>query len=178
MAARPPAQAASVVLAATRPMPPASIADSVEPGLKPYQPNQRMTPPTDGDGQVVGGRHAAAVALELAAEAGPEGDGADEGDRAADRVHDGRSREVTERHARGGEPAVRAPDPVPDDRVDEARHADGVQEVALEPCAADHGARRDGRAGVGPKRRAYRRPRRCRSTPAATRKWRTASPPS
>ena len=27
-------------------MPAASIADSVLPGLKPYQPNQRMTPPT------------------------------------------------------------------------------------------------------------------------------------
>ena len=46
MAPRPPAQAASVVLAATRPMPAASMADSVLPGLKPYHPNQRMTPPT------------------------------------------------------------------------------------------------------------------------------------
>src|SRR4051794_20920600 len=46
IAVRPPEQAASVVLAATRAQPAASIADRVEPGLKPYQPNHRMTPPT------------------------------------------------------------------------------------------------------------------------------------
>src|SRR4029079_18862420 len=45
-AERPPAHAARVVLAATRPHPAASIAESVLPGLKPYHPNHRMTPPT------------------------------------------------------------------------------------------------------------------------------------
>ena len=45
IAVRPAAQAASVVLAATRPMPWQSIADSVLPGLKPYQPNHRIRPP-------------------------------------------------------------------------------------------------------------------------------------
>ena len=40
-----PAQAASVVLVAMRPMPSKSMAESVLPGLNPYQPNQRMTPP-------------------------------------------------------------------------------------------------------------------------------------
>src|SRR6187431_2820259 len=45
MADRPPAQAANVVFVATRPMPAASNAESVEPGLKPYQPNQSTTPP-------------------------------------------------------------------------------------------------------------------------------------
>src|SRR5947209_12349376 len=44
-ATRPAEHAARVVLAATRPMPAKSMADSVEPGLKPYQPNHRMTPP-------------------------------------------------------------------------------------------------------------------------------------
>src|SRR5579885_2271838 len=44
-ATRPAAHAASVVLADTRPMPSQSMADNVEPGLKPYQPNHRMTPP-------------------------------------------------------------------------------------------------------------------------------------
>ena len=39
IAARPAAHAASVVFVATRPMPSKSIADSVLPGLKPYQPN-------------------------------------------------------------------------------------------------------------------------------------------
>ena len=41
----PPAHAAIVVFIDTRPMPCQSMAESVEPGLKPYQPNQRMTPP-------------------------------------------------------------------------------------------------------------------------------------
>ena len=42
-----PAQAANVVLVATRPMPSKSIAESVLPGLKPYQPNQRITAPSE-----------------------------------------------------------------------------------------------------------------------------------
>ena len=45
IATRPPAHAARVVFVATRPIPSKSIADSVEPGLNPYQPNHRITPP-------------------------------------------------------------------------------------------------------------------------------------
>src|ERR1700687_5597026 len=45
-AVRPAAHAARVVLAATLPTPSKSIAESVLPGLKPYQPNQRIRPPT------------------------------------------------------------------------------------------------------------------------------------
>src|SRR6478672_2812496 len=45
MAVSPAAQAASVVLAATRPMPSKSMAESVLPGLKPYQPNHSSRPP-------------------------------------------------------------------------------------------------------------------------------------
>src|ERR1700722_16965087 len=41
----PAAHAASVVLVATRPMPEKSMAESVLPGLKPYQPNHRISPP-------------------------------------------------------------------------------------------------------------------------------------
>src|SRR5947209_971870 len=73
-------------------------------------------------------------------------------------VHDGRSREVTEdsavrerveelrRHV--AQPAARPPCPVAEDRVDEARHRGRVQDVALEPGAADHRAGRDRRARV------------------------------
>ena len=39
--------AAHLVFAATRPQRCMSIADSVLPGLNPYQPNQRMTPPME-----------------------------------------------------------------------------------------------------------------------------------
>ena len=45
-AARPAEQAARVVLKETRPMPAVSSAESVLPGLKPYQPNHRIRPPT------------------------------------------------------------------------------------------------------------------------------------
>jgi len=44
-AARPPVHAASVVFIATRPTPALSIIESVEQGLKPYQPNQSIKPP-------------------------------------------------------------------------------------------------------------------------------------
>src|SRR5215813_14969261 len=47
IAVSPAAHAARVVLVATRPMPSKSIADSVLPGLNPYQPNHRMSPPQD-----------------------------------------------------------------------------------------------------------------------------------
>src|ERR1700710_131564 len=43
---RPPVHAAKVVFIATRPTPAASMIESVEQGLKPYQPNQRIKPPT------------------------------------------------------------------------------------------------------------------------------------
>ena len=135
------------------------MADSVEPGLKPYQPNHRITRADGGDVQVVRRQWAAAVALELAAEAWAEGDGAGEGDHAADGVHDGRAGEVTEDDAVGheavepahgvAEPAARTPDPVAEDRVDEARHREAVEDVALEARAADHRARGDRRRGVG-----------------------------
>ena len=46
MANKPPVQAARVVLAATRATPWKSIAESVLPGLNPYQPNHRMMAPT------------------------------------------------------------------------------------------------------------------------------------
>ena len=45
IAAKPPVHAASVVLVATRPTPELSMIESVEQGLNPYQPNQRMRPP-------------------------------------------------------------------------------------------------------------------------------------
>src|SRR5580704_9499383 len=45
MAVSPAAHAASVVFVETRPMPTKSIAESVEPGLKPYHPNHRIKPP-------------------------------------------------------------------------------------------------------------------------------------
>src|SRR5205085_6746211 len=89
---------------------------------------------------VVRQRRTAAVAGEHAAQAWAEHDGASKGDCAANRMDDGRSREVAERHGHHGEPAVRPPGPVADDRVNESGHADAVEDVALEAAAADHSA--------------------------------------
>ena len=98
IAVRPAAQAASVVLAATRPIPTKSIAESVLPGLKsvPAEPQEQSA--GCGDRQIVRQHRAAAVALELAAESRTENDRAGQRDEAADGVHDGRSGEVVEAH--------------------------------------------------------------------------------
>ena len=98
----PPAQAASVVLAATQPAASEmSIPESVLAGLNPYHPNQRMTPPTAARVMLCAGMGAAAVALELPADARAESDSARERDEAADGVDDGRSGEVAERERAG-----------------------------------------------------------------------------
>src|SRR5476651_2069857 len=55
IAVKPPPHAASVVLVATRPIPTASIAESVLPGLKPYQPNHNIKPPTAAIGKLCPG---------------------------------------------------------------------------------------------------------------------------
>ena len=47
------------------------------------------------------------------------------------------------------QPAVRAPGPVADDRINETGNADAVEKIANETGASDHGAGGDGRAGVG-----------------------------
>src|SRR5580698_8421105 len=52
------------------------------------------------------------------------------------------------RCAHGGQEAVRTPRPVANDRIDEARDADGVEQIADEAGTADHGARGDGGTGV------------------------------
>ena len=72
------------------------MADSVLPGLNPYQPNHRITPPIGGDRHVVARWEAATVTLELAAETRPEHDRAGQGDHAADRVHHGGAGEVVQ----------------------------------------------------------------------------------
>src|SRR5476651_593206 len=55
IAVKPPPQAARVALVAIRPMPCASIADKELPGLKPYQPNHNMKPPTAAIGKLCPG---------------------------------------------------------------------------------------------------------------------------
>ena len=111
------------------------------------------------DREVVRGQGTPTVPLELATEPRAQDDGACERDEATDGVHHGRAREVAEhgpaREAieeagcHVAEPAARTPHPVTEDRVDEAGDADRVEQVALEPRASHHGARRDRRAGVG-----------------------------
>ena len=119
-------------------------------GIEAVPAEPQNQPAHGAQDDVVRQRRAAAVAPEDAAEARTERNRADERNRAADAVHDRRAREVAERRRRHRrQPAVRAPAPVADDRVDEAGDADAVENVADEAAAADHRARRDRRAGVG-----------------------------
>ena len=134
----------------TRPMPWRSIADSVLPGLKPYQPNHRIRPPTAPRMMLWGSMGPPPSRLKTRPSRGPSAIAPASEIAPPMRVHDGRSGEVTERerlHDR--QPSVRSPRPVADDRIDEAGHADAVEDVADEAAAADHRARRDRRAGVG-----------------------------
>src|SRR5579871_5449467 len=49
----------------------------------------------------------------------------------------------------GGEETVRPPGPVANDGIDKSRNHNAVKEVADEARAANHRARRNGRAGIG-----------------------------
>ena len=142
MAVNPAAQAASVVFAATRPMPSKSMAESVLPGLKPYQPNHRIKPPVAAIGQVVRHHWATTVALESATQTRTKDDGASERHESANGMHNGRSRKIVEAYAQRrkevavaahhGQKAIRTPGPVTDDGIDEARNRNAVQQVAHE----------------------------------------------
>src|SRR6185369_7713045 len=70
-AANPPVHAASVVFIATRPTPALSMIESVEHGLKPYQPNQRMRPPTTAMVRSCGGIGPPTSRLNLRPNLGP-----------------------------------------------------------------------------------------------------------
>ena len=88
MAVRPAAQAARVVLAATRPMPSKSMRGKRAAGIEsvPAEPQDQSA--ADGDGQIVRQHGSAAVTFELAAQARTENDGTGQRDESADGVHD------------------------------------------------------------------------------------------
>ena len=130
-------------------MPCASSAESVLPGLKPYQPNQRIRPPTAPRMMLCGSIGPPPSRLKTRPRRGPSAIAPASEMAPPMRVHDGRAGEVVERRAHRGQPAVRTPGPVADDRVDEAGDADAVEHVADEAAAADHRARGDRRAGIG-----------------------------
>src|SRR5581483_134763 len=118
---------------------------------EPVPPEPQDHAADGADREVVGRHGAAAVALERAADAGPEGNRATDGDEPAHGVHHGRPGKVTEDRMPGppvepahgvAEPPARAPGPVPEDRVDEPGYGGAVDDVAFEPGAPDHGARR------------------------------------
>src|ERR1700692_2198491 len=101
----------------------------------------------------------ATVAFESAAEAWTEANRSCQGDKSSDGVNDCGPGEVVEAHsgarpevavaAHVGQPTVRSPGPVADDRINETRDANAVQEVADEAGPSDHRTGGDGRAGIG-----------------------------
>ena len=100
-----------------------------------------------------------AVALELPAEPRTQYDRSGQRNESADRVDDGRSGKVVETCPQAGkevaltahhrEEAIRSPRPVAYDWIDETGDGDAVEQIADKTCAANHGARGDGRAGIG-----------------------------
>ena len=128
-------------------------------GIEPVPAEPQNQTAADGDRQIVRQHGLAAIALELASQPRPQNDGASQRDHSADGVDHRRAGKVMEAHAQRGEevavaahqgqPAIRSPGPVSDDRVNETRHADAVKKIADESGAADHCARSDGRAGIG-----------------------------
>src|SRR5436305_4955823 len=127
-------------------------------GVEPVPAEPQDHAAEGADGEVVGREWTAAVPLERSAQAGPESDAAGQGDDSADGVHHGGAGEVTENRAAHeiledahgvAQPAARTPDPMAEDRVQEAGDGGAVEDVALESGTADHGPRRDGRGGVG-----------------------------
>src|SRR5665213_3075857 len=107
----------------------------------------------------MGQHRSATIALECAAEAWAENNRAGQRHKSADRVHDCGPGEIMERHsgrgpemsirAHHGEPAIRTPGPVTDDRVNESGNGHAVKQVASESGAADHRSRGDSGAGIG-----------------------------
>src|SRR5262249_52393058 len=107
----------------------------------PAKPQDQTT--DDGDREIMRQHRATTVALECATQAGTKADCACQGDPATDRVNDRRASEVVEVHAQAGEEVtfgahgveetVWTPDPVPEDRIDEAGDANRVDHVADEP---------------------------------------------
>ena len=158
-AARPPVQAASVVLVATRPTPALSMIESVEHGLKPYQPNQRIKPPMTAIVRSCGSIGPPPSRLNLRPSRGPSMIApaiATHPPIECTTVEPAKSWKFMPRlgrkwpsRAHRREEAVRSPAPVAEDRIDEARDADRVEHVADEPRAADHRARADRRSAVG-----------------------------
>src|SRR6185369_2045644 len=71
IAAIPPVHAASVVFVATRPTPALSMRDNVDPGLNPYQPNQRIKPPITAMVRSCGGMGPPPSRLNLRPNLGP-----------------------------------------------------------------------------------------------------------
>src|SRR5690349_24261830 len=53
------------------------------------------------------------------------------------------------RRAHGRQEPIRPPGPVTNDGIDEARYRHAIEKIADKAGTADHGARRDRRAGVG-----------------------------
>ena len=141
-APRTPAAAARFVFSATyakKPTPPKSTL-SVEPGLKPNQPNQRMITPSVVNAMLWPGMALGFPSCRELADPRPEQERPGEAGERALVVDDGRTGEVL--HALREQPAVGAPDPVRDERVDQ-RVGDAEREVDPQPCAFRHRAPHD-----------------------------------
>ena len=79
------------------------MAERVLPGLNPYQPNQRMSPPVTAMVRSCGSMGAPPSRLNLRPRRGPRTMAPGQRDESADGVNYGRSGEIMETHAQRGE---------------------------------------------------------------------------
>ena len=138
-----------VATTAMRRSPPASV----EPGLKPNQPNARMNVPAERHRDVMARHGHRFTALGVLAEARTEHDRTGERRHAADHVHDRGSGEVdvtvteAELLAERRQPAA-APHPVGEQRVHHHRHEEPEDDERRELPPLGHRAGRDRAGGV------------------------------
>ena len=156
-ARRPPPRGSCSARRTRRSRRPPKSTPSVEPGLKPNQPNQRMITPSVTNAMLWPGIAFGFPSRSNLPMRGPSSSApASAGERALV-VDDGRAGEVL--HPLREQPAVRAPDPVRDDRVDQ-REDDAEREVDPELRPLGHRAPDD-------RERDARRTRPRTGTPAA-----------
>ncbi len=110
-----------------------SIAESVEPGLKPNQPKAQNERAENGQGNIMARNGVGGAIGIILADAGPEHLGTDKGDGATGNVHHRRSGEVdvtvtqTPVVAHGREPAA-TPNPVAKDGIEKGAYAETVND--------------------------------------------------
>src|SRR6185436_8984675 len=108
----------------------------------PTEPQNQAT--ARANDYIMCGHGSAAITFENTTQARTKNDGASQGDRTTDRVHNCRAGEVTESQwLHNSQPTIWTPSPVTNDGINETSDNDAVEQVADKARATDHCARCD-----------------------------------